>query len=176
MKKRSVQIICVVCLMSLNLFPQPDKKGFELPKLSMEQRWETAEGNLVYFIISGISYAKSKGQTAAEFGTWTGKIGCPYWKSIDSMNISRFVQEISANKQQFRDFQMEILECSNSLVRGRMKGYGLNWLKMMDWGGVTQEEYEQFFSYKWMAIGNCLGYDYKEEVSGEWTYFTVKQK
>ena len=174
--KRSILIFCSVILASLNLFSQSEKKTFELPKLTTDQRWETAEGNLVYFIISGISYAKSKGESAAEYGTWTGKIGCPYWKSIDSMSVTRFVQEMSANKQQFKDFQMEILENTASYVKGRMKGYGLNWLKMMDWGGVTENEYEEFFANKWKAIAHCLGFDYKQEAAGEWTIFNVSRK
>lgn len=169
--KRTTLIFFVILISSFNLFSQT----IELPKLTTEQRWETAEGNIVYFIISGISFAKSQGQTAADYGTWTGNIGCPYWKSIDSMSITRFVQEISANKQQFKDFQMEILENNNSSIKGRMKGYGLNWLKMMSWGGVSEKEYEEFFANKWKAIADCVGLVYQQESAGEWTNFTVSK-
>jgi hypothetical protein len=36
-----------------------------LPQLTLQQKWETAESNLAYFIVCGISYAKAHGQTAA---------------------------------------------------------------------------------------------------------------
>jgi hypothetical protein len=51
----------------------------ELPKLTLQLKWETAESNLVYFIVCGISYAKFCGQTAEEFGTWAGQVAVPSW-------------------------------------------------------------------------------------------------
>lgn len=77
--------------------------AIQLPIFSNDQRWETAESNIVYFIIAGISYAKSNGSSAAEFGAWTGTIGLPYWKSIEGMTPEKFVQEMYANEDQFKD-------------------------------------------------------------------------
>ncbi|MFX0202214.1 MAG: hypothetical protein ACFFCW_39385 [Candidatus Hodarchaeota archaeon] len=44
----------------------------ELPQLTLEEKWKRAESNLIYFVISGIAYAKSKGLNAEDFGTFAG--------------------------------------------------------------------------------------------------------
>jgi hypothetical protein len=175
MKKQLPIFGLLAVIACCNGFSQTQKITIQLPRLSVEQKWKTAEGNLVYFIVSGISYAKSKGETAEDFGTWAGNIGCPYWKTIDSLTPAKFVQEISNNKQQFKDFQMEIIAASSLVVKGKMKGYGNKILSFFDTGGVTEEDYVHFFNNKWMAIAKCVGLNYKQETIGEWVYFSVSK-
>jgi hypothetical protein len=176
MKKVTLHIVFIMMFTSGTVFCQSKNPIIQLQKFTNDQRWETAESNIVYFIISGISYAKSNGSSAASYGTWTGTIGLPYWKSIVGMTPEKFVQEIYANEDQFKDYRMEILENNSSVIKGKVKGMGLKWLKMMDWGRVTIEDYEQFFRNKWKAIANGLGYDYDQQTKGDWTYFTITKK
>lgn len=72
--------------------------------------------------------------------------------------------------------RIEILENNSTVIKGRVKGMGLKWLKMMDWGLVTVTDYEQFFRSKWKAIANGLGYDYDQESRADWTYFTINKQ
>ncbi len=176
MKLKLVTTIVIAVFTANSVLAQDIDQVVKLPQLTVEQKWETAEGNLVYFVISGISYAKSKGETPEDFGAWTGKVGCPYWQSLDSMSPSKFVQEISANKQQFKGFQMEILEAKKSCVKGRMKGYGNNLVALYNMGGVTEDDYTRFFNKKWETIAHCVGFEYRQEKTGDWVYFTVSEK
>ncbi|MEI8113548.1 MAG: hypothetical protein WCI54_07960 [Bacteroidia bacterium] len=176
MKTKLITLIILGVFAVTFVFSQEKNLEVKLPKLSVEQKWETAEGNLVYFIISGISYSKSKGETPEDFGAWTGQVGCPYWKGIANMTPAKFVQEISSNKQQFKDFQMEILSAEKSVVKGRMMGYGNKLVTMYNLGGVTEDDYVRFFKKKWETIAGCVGYQYKQEKKGDWTYFTVSEK
>jgi hypothetical protein len=176
MKTKLISISFFILFTAAYAFSQEQNQAIKLPILTVEQKWETAEGNLVYFVISGISYAKSKGETPEDFGVWTGKVGCPYWKGIEHMTPGKFVQEISSNKQQFKDFQMEILNAEKSVVKGRMMGYGNKLVTLYNLGGVTEDEYVRFFKKKWETIAECVGYEYKQEKKGEWIYFTVSEK
>jgi hypothetical protein len=174
-----LQIIAgaIVAISTLNfIYAQDKNETVELPVLTVEQKWETAEGNLIYFVISGISYAKSKGKTAADFGVYAGKVGCTYWQSIDSLTPSKFTQQISINKQQFKDFRMEILEAGKSYVKGRMKGFGNALITAYNLGGVTEDDYLQFFAKKWETIADCVNLVYAQQAKGEWIYFTVSEK
>jgi hypothetical protein len=54
-------------------------KKMELPKLAVEEKWQRAQVNLVYFLVSGIGYAKSKGESPEDFGTFTGNTAVPKW-------------------------------------------------------------------------------------------------
>jgi hypothetical protein len=176
MKTKLFLVALMVFIISNNVFCQDKSQIVKLPQLTIEQKWEMAEGNLVYFIISGISYAKSKGGSPEDFGTWTGMVGCPYWKEMDSLTPAKFVQEISSNKQQFKDFQMEILEAKKLTIKGKMKGYGNKLVTEYHMGGVTEDEYSRFFKKKWETIANCVGFEYKQEEKGEWIYFSVSEK
>ena len=49
----------------------------ELPQLTLEQKWRKAESNLIYFVVSGIAYAKSRGESAEDFGTFAGVVAAP---------------------------------------------------------------------------------------------------
>ena len=86
----------------------------ELPQLTFQQKWETAELNLIYFIVCGITYAKSHGQTAEDFGTWAGQVAAPFWDEEKSKGPAGLVEGISTNKQQFQGFEMEILDESET--------------------------------------------------------------
>jgi len=101
----------------------------ELPQLTLQQKWETAESNLDYFIVCGISYTKSHGQTAEDFGTWAGQVAGPFWDEEKSKDPRGLVEGISINKQQFQGFQMEILDESEISISARMKSFGDNLIR-----------------------------------------------
>lgn len=175
MKNKTILGIILFAFILTNfLLAQEKEQKVELPKLTLEQKWETAESNLIYFVVSGIAYAKSKGYTAEDFGTFAGEVAAPSWKKKGDM--AYLVEGISWNKQQFRKYQMEILGESETSIKARMKGFGEN--DVSDWPepGVTVDDYIRFFEKKWEAIANYLGLEYKQKVEGEWLVFTVTKK
>ncbi len=139
--------------------------SIELPQLTLQQKWETAEGNLIYFIVCGISYAKAHGQTAEDFGTWAGQVAAPSWEELKDGGPRRLVAGISYNKQQFHDFQMEILEDSEREVRARMKCFGEDAIrKEPAFQIITADDYFRFFDKKWAAIADFWGMKYEQHV------------
>jgi len=150
--------------------------SIELPRLTLQQKWETAESNLIYFIVCGISYAKSRGQTAEDFGTWAGQVAAPSWEEDKSRGPRGLVEGISYNKQQFHDFEMEILDESETGICARMKGFGENLIRKRPRHEVSVDEYIRFFDKKWVAIADYMGLEYKQHVEDDWVVFTVTKK
>jgi len=146
--------------------------GIELPQLTLQQKWETAESNLVYFIVCGITYAKSHGQTAEDFGKWAGQIAAPYWEEEKSKGLRGLVEGISYNKQQFHGFTMEILDESATSIRARMKCFGEDLVRKRN-PEISVDEYIRFFDRKWAAIADYMGLKYAQHKEGEWLIFTV---
>ncbi|MCX6029174.1 MAG: hypothetical protein NT169_07700 [Chloroflexi bacterium] len=154
-----------------------DKKTIELPRLTLEQKWQTAEENLIYFVVSGIAFAKSMGKSPEDFGTFAGVIAVtPSWGKDEGKGPQALVAGISRNKQQFRDFQLEILSESETMVEAKMKGFGENDVRHWLEPGVTVDDYLRFFDRKWIAIADHLGLEYKQRVEGDWIVFTVTEK
>jgi hypothetical protein len=167
---------------------QVRKSEIELPRLTLEDKWEVARGNLIYFVVSGITYAKSKDASPKEFGTHAGNVAVPFWrmgagglkmKTKEEIGevLAYFVKGVSENYQQFKDFQMEILSQQATEVKVRMKNFGEDVIRdQFAESGVTVDEYFRFFEKKWEAIANSLGLEYKQDTRDDWTYFAVTKK
>ncbi len=148
--------------------------SIELPQLTLQQKWETAEGNLIYFIVCGISYARAHGQTAEDFGAWAGQVAAPSWGELKDGGPAGLVAGISYNKQQFHDFQMEVLDESEAVVRARMRCFGEDAIrKVPSFQIISVDEYLRFFDKKWVAIAECWGMKYEQHVEEDWVVFTV---
>ncbi len=150
-------------------------KTIELRQLTVEQKWKTAEGNLIYFVVSGIAYAKSLGKTPEDFGCFAGLVAAPSWASDRGKGPRALVEGISENKQQFRDFQLQVLSESETMVKARMKGYGEDDVRDRPQHEITADEYRRFFEKKWVAIADYLGLEYTQQIEGEWTVFTIRE-
>ena len=159
----------------------------ELPRLTLEDKWEVARGNIIYFVVSGITYAKSKDGSPEEFGAHAGNVAAPFWRTgagglktrskAEVGALAYFVAGMSEAYQQFKDFQMEILGQEARAVKVRMKNFGEDVIRdLFTESGVTVDEYFRFFEKKWEAIANSLGLEYKQDTKGDWTYFTVSKK
>jgi hypothetical protein len=167
---------------------QVRKARIELPRLILEDKWEVARGNLIYFVVCGITYAKSKDRSPEEFGTHAGNVAVPFWrmgagglkmKTKEEMGevLAYFVKGVSENYQQFKNFQMEILGQEAIEFKVRMKNFGEDVIRdEFTESGVTVDEYLRFFKKKWEAIANSLGLEYKQNTRDDWTYFTVTKK
>jgi hypothetical protein len=148
----------------------------ELPVLTLEQKWETAADNLIYFAVSGIAYAKSRGGSPEDFGAVVGAVAVPFWAEERGKGPAALVQGISYNKQQFKGFRMEILHESATAIEARMKGFGEDEVTEYTELDVTVDDYLVMFAVKWQVIAASLGLEYEQRRDGEWTVFTVTQK
>ncbi len=144
-------------------------------QLTVEQKWATAEENLIYFIVCGITYAKAHGQTADDFGGWAGQVAAPLWEEEKRQNLGPLglVEGISHDMQQFHGFMMEILDESEKRIRARMKYFGENVIHQQPQYGISVDEYIRFFDRKWRVIADFLGLAYEQQVDGDWVVFTV---
>jgi hypothetical protein len=150
--------------------------SIELPQLYLAQKWKTAESNLIYFITCGISYAKSHGGSAEDFGTWAGQVAAPSWDEEKTKGPRGLVEGIASNNQLFQNFEIEILNESEMMIRARMKGFGENLVRRRPRHEITVDEYIQFFNRKWIAIADYMGLEYNQKLEGDWVIFIVTGK
>ena len=148
----------------------------EIQKLTLEQKWQTAESDLIYFVVCGISYAKSRGETAEDLGTWAGEVAAPSWERRKNQGPRGLVEGIAKNKQQFRNFEIEILNESAMSIQAKIRGFGEDLVRQRPRHEITVEDYIRFFDKKWIAIADYLGLEYKQHVEGDWVIFTVTEK
>ncbi len=150
--------------------------SIQLPQLTLQQKWETAESNLIYFVVCGIAYARAQGQTAADFGAWAGRVAGPFWVAEKVRGPGGLAEGMAANKQQFHGFEMEILSESAVRVRGRMRHMGEDVVASRPQPEISREDYLQFFEKKWAAIADQIGLAYEQQCEGDWVVFEITQK
>jgi hypothetical protein len=171
-----VGIICGSFILIGLSFAQETQQKIELPELDLEQKWKRAESNLIYFIVCGITFAKANGFTPEEYGTHTGEVAAPGWGQRHKGEVAYLVRGISRNKQQFSNFQMEILSESDTAIKAKMKGFGEIKIGNRLRHEISSEDYIRFFGKKWEVIADHLELVYEQEIEGEWLNFTVSKK
>lgn len=146
---------------------------FKFPKLTIEERWKTAESNLVYFIVCGIAYAKATGGTAEDFGIFSGNVA--NWENSKKRDPKVLIEGIYRNKSQFKEFEMEIVRESEDVIEAKMRGFGEDLVRKRRKQDITVEEYLCFFGKKWEAIAKQLDLIYKQSLQGQWLHISVSK-
>jgi len=72
----------------------------------MEQRWHRTVGNLAAFIVGNIIYAKSKGETAEDYGKFLGELHALSWNKERAGEPAYLVGGISRNFQMLENFRL----------------------------------------------------------------------
>jgi len=143
----------------------------QFPKLTIEEKCNTAESNLVYFIVCGIAYAKATGGTAEDFSFFSGNIA--NWENSKKRESKVMIEGIYRNKSQFKDFEIEIVRESEDFIEAKMRGFGEDLVRKRPKQDISVEEYLSFFGKKWEAIAKQLELTYKQSLQGQWLHISV---
>lgn len=168
--------LAIFIFSTLILAQEQKKQEFELPKRDIEQRWKQARGNLVAHIVAGIAFAKSKGTTAEEYGKFVGELHGQYWDAEEQNPVEFFTKYMYINMTSFEDFEMEILELSDSSIKARMNRKWEDHIKWVDSFGTTMDEFHNWLEKLWIAIATKLGLEYKQEFEEKWIIVTITKK
>lgn len=154
---------------------EAEESIIELPSLNLEQKLDRAVGNMYAFVIAGIAYSKSLGKTPEDYGQFVGSFFAPSWEGAKGKGVSAFVIGMYINGQSDKYFTMEILEESETRVKGRWTG--LDRIKgMSDVFGVSGDEFLIVWEKAWEVIADYLGLELKQTRDEDWIVFTVEEK
>jgi len=152
------------------------EQKIELPKMYLEQKLDRAVMNWTAIMTGSIAYIKTLGVTPEAYGEYMGNIFAPGWEGSKGRSIPRFIETMYKNYQSDLNCRWEILSESEKSVKVKMNRFGDAILKDFADTGVTTEEYDRFFGKLMEVITNYLGFDYKQELEGDWIVFTVSEK
>ncbi len=149
-------------LKAMRLMNEETLNEFELPKLFLEQKWARAASNLGANMLASIVFAKSKGATPEEYGKYVGELHAHYWDAEGQNPVKYFINGMYKNMISFDDFQMEILEQSESYIKAKMDR---KWEENFSWTdkyGATMDEFNTCMEALWIAIADKLGLEYSQ--------------
>ncbi len=140
-----------------------------------DQKWTRAVNLMDGTMHGALSYAKSMGQTAEEFGRFYGEWATQFWGAPGSMTMASFLRVMYRNYRMYQDLEFEILSESETEIRGRMNiPYANRFNEEGEWVGVTLEDFRQVYFLAYEAVADHHGFDMTHEVDGDWIGFTVK--
>jgi len=166
----------VLLVLSLLVALAAQAQDIELATYTPEQRWERASSQLAVSWVAGIAYAKSRGQTAEDFGKAVIELFTPGWgePGTGTLNV---IGGMNRNYMMFFGSEFELVEQSETAVSARSNR---PWTRYFGedgvWYGVTIEEYEKTFQIFNKGLADYLGLGYREWTEDGWSYMEFSLK
>ena len=154
--------------------PQKTQKK-DLVQLTVEQQWKRSIWLFDSIQIAAISHAKSLGQSAEDYGKFVGELFAPSWEGVTSP--WGMIRGMHRNYQLWPDFEMEIIQESDNAVKARFNRPYI--IRFGDDGtvyDVSLSEYEKIFKVFHQTVASHLGFDYKQNLDGDWNVITISRK
>ncbi len=154
---------------------QENKSKIDLPELTLEQKVSRQAWLAVGSAVLGISFAKSVGKTAEDYGRYMVELWAPGWSANKGSPI-RMIRVMYLNSHLDPNYKMEIFQSSESEVKGRMTPNGVGNFTGGMYYGVSLEEYMICGKIWREGLADYLDLVWKEDFDGEWVNFTVSVK
>jgi hypothetical protein len=152
--------------------------GFAVPKRTMELKHQRTFFQLTAVLTSGINYAKAKGQTPEEYGSYLGKLYTVGWNA--EAGFEGYVNGMLGNFEEFRrpgDSVMEIIRQSENSIQ--FKWSTAAWEQFF--GGteifdVSLDDLLTCFDHIAREIAAHMGCTHRQEYEDGWLMVTVDRK
>jgi len=146
----------------------------ELPELSVEQKVDRAVMNAISYMMMGISYAKSLGETAFSFGAHSAGMAVPFYEELRGQSPMAVIEALNNVQQTDRRFQIEVYSSTDTSLQARMTLYGIQYIRLSDgFGGVLVDDCFSYYNAFLETFTGSLGYRYTYEVEGDWIRFSI---
>lgn len=165
-------VLCIMLVFPHMVFAQGSAvQPFAMSKLTLEERLDRSVMNSISYMMMGISYAKSLGQTPEAFAEYSARMVIPAYeflrgkKPIELLNIMNTVQQTD------RQFVLDIRESTDSISSGRMTLFGIQTIKASRAAsGVTVDDCYRFYN---KTLSSGIGLDYKCDVAEDRIIFKL---
>jgi len=143
---------------------------------SVETKYKICENNFIAQLAASINFAKSKKVNPVEYGKYIGGLHADGWQPKDEDHLKYFMNGYKWNMNLFKNFRMETLEQSDTMVKAKTKADWTHLSAEEKFYGVDSVEMNEWLKAAWTAIANHLNLEYKQEQDGDWIVFTVTKR
>ena len=170
-------VVIIFLILSQFLFAQEKTgKGAELTNFTLEQKLDRAVMNAISYMRMGLSYAEALGKTPEEYAVYCANLAIPAWQFLIERNPIDVIDAIYGVQQTDKYFEIEITEKTDASVQGRMRLYGLPYIKASDgFGGVSVEDCYVFYNTFVQTFTKALSFRYEYAIEEDWIVFTLSK-
>lgn len=113
--------------------------GFTVPQVSQQEKEQILYNHVIAYAVTGISFAKSKGVSAEEYGRYIGKLFAPMWNPDDGFGaLASGMMYILAGMHP--NNEMTIIDQNKNMVKFKMKNVTMAF-GQGPFLGVTEKEF-----------------------------------
>lgn len=165
----------ILLTVALFLFGFLSAQQFSVPQVTPEQKTEILYNHLIAYCATGITFAKTKGISAREYGEYIGQQFKPFWNPDDGFPvIANGLMFILAGMHP--DNEMQIVEQSEKMVRFKMKNVDLSF-KMGPAFGITYNEFIDCSEGILSVLAEHMNTKFSHKTTDEiWYEVTLKAK
>jgi hypothetical protein len=173
--KNIVHILLIVFANALFSQGNP-AQDIGLTQLTLEQKLDRSVANSVSYLSMGLSFAKSLGKTTEEYAEYCASLAIPAYQFLRGKSPFDVINVIYGVQQTDKNFEMHIDERSDSSLTGRMRLFGLPYIRLSKgFGGVAETDFYTFYNTFFEKFIESIGFTYEYEVKEDWIVFTISK-
>lgn len=170
------KLITSLLFLAISL-PAYSQQKLNLPEFSIQQQLNRAVANTVSYMMFGISFAKANGKSVKEFAEHCAKITIPFYERFRGMGPAPIVESVYRVSLYDPNYKMEIIEETDSHIKGEMRLFGLDVINAtQNFGGVTAEDCYEFYAQFMKYFANGLDLNYSQAIENDMIHFTISKK
>ncbi|WP_340110948.1 hypothetical protein [Maribellus mangrovi] len=123
------------------------QEKFEVPQLTEEQKTEVLYSHMIAYGVTGVSFAKSHGVSAEDYGRFIGKKFIAFWNPEDgfAMLVNRMMFILAGLHP---DNEMQIVEQDDSGITFKLKNVDMSFKN----GPMFDVSYQDFLDFSYGII------------------------
>ena len=148
--------------------------GFSVPELTDDQKMEVLYQHVMSYATTGLAFAKTKGTSPREYGSFMGKQFTAFWDPSGGFPVL-VNQMMYILAGMHPDNQMEILEQNDQMIRFRLKNVDL----MFRQGPIFGVTYEELLETSYGIINEIsqfMGAGFRHEQTADGWYVVTMEK
>lgn len=170
MKSVIVLFVCVLSFSFLNA-----QQSFAIPEITLEQEKEILYNHVIAYFATGITFAKTQGVSAEDYGKYIAEQFKPFWDS--SQGFPAFANTIMfILKGMHPANEMQIIEQSDKMLRFKMKNVDAMF-QMGPAYGITYAEFLECSKGTLETLANYMDTSFEQKASNDgWYIVALKAK
>ena len=168
---KSTIIFLLLLFSATTLFAQ---QPFSVPEVTNDQEKEILYNHMIAYAATGITFAKTKGVSAEEYGKYIAEQFKPFWSP--EQGFPAFVNTIMfILKGMHPANEMQILDQNENMVRFKMKNVDAMF-QMGPAYGITYAEFLECSKGILTTLADYMNSNFKQETKDGWYIVTISKK
>lgn len=150
------------------------QEKYSVPEVTVDQKMEILYNHVIAYNVTGISFAKSQGVSALDYGKYIGKMFIPFWDPANGPeSFANGIIYILAGMHP--NNEMQIISQDENMLKFKLKNVTM-YFADGPFLGVSSEEFIDCSFGILSVLSNHMGLDFSHKLKDGWYIVVLKEK